>query len=140
MPVSFFKEKVRFTFRDKEKITSWILSAIRKHGAKPGQINIVFCTDPYLRKLNKSFLNHDYNTDILTFPGEEDAAGVSGEIYISVDRVKVNAGIYKVEFCDELHRVLIHGILHLLGYEDASEKQKKEMRAVEDYWLEKRNF
>jgi len=140
MPINFFKENVRFTFRDKEKINSWILRAIRKHGNKPGEINLIFCTDPFLRKMNKAYLKHDYNTDIITFPEMEENDKITGEIFISIDRVKINAGRFKVSFRDELHRVIIHGILHLLGYDDGTPKEKEEMTKMENEWLMRRGF
>lgn len=97
-------------------------------------INVVFCSDKYLLGLNKRFLNRDYFTDIITF--DTSAKGViSGEIYISIDRVIENAKNLKLSFRSELNRVIIHGILHLLGYDDSTNAQKEEMRIKEDACL-----
>jgi len=122
------------------KLPQWILKVIRKHKKHPGEVNYIFCNDRYLLKLNREYLSHETYTDIITFPTAEEKHVVSGDIYISVERVRRNAAIYKTTFSDELHRVMIHGILHLTGFSDHSAAEKKKMRSLEDEALALRNF
>ena len=100
----------------------------------------VFTNDAYLLQLNQQFLNHDTYTDILTFSLNRDQSPISGEIYISVERVKENAAKFHETFINELHRVMIHGVLHLCGYSDYNQKKKTDMRKKESAYLAKRNF
>lgn len=136
--VHFFKENIRFRFPDQEGTSRWLLRAIRSEGFTPGEINVIFCNDEMLLDMNRQFLQHDYLTDIITFDHSEDPAVVQGELYISIDRVKDNAASFEVTFLHELHRVLIHGVLHLCGYSDKSPRKKKEMTAAEDHYLKRR--
>lgn len=138
--IQFFKENIRFRFLNREEITSWISAAIRKEGFKVGAVNVIFCSDKHLRKMNKQYLQHDYNTDIITFDLTDDPAVIHGELFISIDRVKQNAATYETGFTDELHRVIIHGVLHLCGYSDKSTLKVKEMRTREDFYLKKRSW
>jgi rRNA maturation RNase YbeY len=101
-------------------------------------VAIVFVSDERLLEMNKKYLKHDYYTDILTFP--KDTYGVSGELYISIDRVKENAILEEVELKDEVHRVMAHGLLHLLGYNDKSDEEKMKMRDREVFYLNLRTF
>lgn len=113
-----------------------------------GEINYIFCNDKYLLAINKSFLNHNTLTDIITFPIEAmennsaikaKTKQINGEIYISIERVKENAKVYRIPLQNELCRVLIHGVLHLCGYGDKSPAQAKKMRVKEDYYLSRLN-
>lgn len=113
---------------------SWIQEVIRLNNHQTGHLSFVFCTDDYLLDVNKKFLNHDYYTDIITFDYNESNI-VSGDFIISIDRVKENALIHKCTFHIELYRVIIHGVLHLLGFSDKSEIQQKKMRESEDLYL-----
>lgn len=113
---------------------SWIQEVIRLNNHQTGHLSFVFSTDDYLLDVNKKFLNHDYYTDIITFDYNESDI-VSGDFIISIDRVKENALIHKCTFQIELYRVIIHGVLHLLGFSDKSEIQQKEMRESEDLYL-----
>ena len=113
---------------------SWIQEVIRLNKHQTGHLSFVFCTDDYLLDVNKKFLNHDYYTDIITFDYNESNI-VSGDFIISIDRVKENALIHKCTFHMELYRVIIHGVLHLLGFSDKSEIQQKKMRESEDLYL-----
>jgi probable rRNA maturation factor len=133
--INYFKENVTFRLSGKDAISKWIGRVVRKEGKSTGEVNFIFCNDRYLRKLNVEYLHHDYNTDIITFDNSENKNIISGDIYISVDRVKANADSYSATFADELHRVIIHGILHLIGYDDSTEKLKKQMRKKEDEYL-----
>lgn len=123
-----------FKLENEEKLSTWIQSVIQKLGFQTGEILYHFVDDASLHKLNVEFLNHDTLTDILSFDyslGKE----IHGEIFISTDRVRENAQEYKVEFSDEIHRVMIHGILHYCGIKDGSEKEASEMREKEDWAL-----
>jgi rRNA maturation RNase YbeY len=138
--INFFKEDIKFRFSDSENIFDWISKAIKNEGFQKGDINIIFCSDAYLRKMNKQYLQHDYNTDIITFETGDDPSIVNGDLFISIDRVKANSKTLKILFRDELHRVIIHGILHLCNYSDKSPKKQSEMRAQEDYYLGRRKW
>ncbi|MFN8166376.1 MAG: rRNA maturation RNase YbeY [Bacteroidia bacterium] len=132
--INFFKE-TPFRLNKQLALRKWILKAAKTEGYKIENINYIFCSDKYLRKINKQYLNHDYNTDIITFDNTMPGENLEADIFISVDRVKANAKSYNVSFDNELHRVIIHGLLHLTGYTDKSPKKAEEMRAREDYWL-----
>jgi probable rRNA maturation factor len=115
----------------KSKISDWIRKVVRREGGSLGSLNVVFCSDGYLLNINRNYLKHDYLTDIITFDYSE-GKKLSGEIYISIDRVRDNANGLKLPFEIELRRVVIHGVLHLLGYKDKSASQKKAIRNKED--------
>ena len=143
--ITYFNNEIKFCFKDKRRISAWIRNTISEESTasnslkkKPGDISIVFCADDYLRGVNKKYLSHDYFTDIITFDNSNDRA-ISGDLLISIDRVKINAEKFSQSFIDELHRVIIHGILHLLGYCDRNFSEKKEMRDKENYYLLKRD-
>lgn len=133
-PVNFFNEKHPFRLRNKTKIKAWINNTIQKEGYTLESINIIFTSDQHLLEINKEHLNHDYYTDIITFNYNEGKL-VSSDLFISIDRVKDNARTIKTTFTKEIHRVMIHGVLHLIGYNDKSEAEIKEMRSKEDYYL-----
>lgn len=117
-----------------EGCSDWLNSIVLTEGKKPGKIVYVFCTDEYLLNKNIQFLNHDTLTDVITFD-YCDANIINGDILISTDRVKENAEIFEVDFLTELHRVMAHGLLHLLGYKDKTKEDIKMMRAKENYYL-----
>jgi len=134
MLVQFFFRNIFFSLKKKSGVKKLILSVIRKEKKKAGDINFIFCSDEFLLALNKKFLKHDAFTDIITFqypPSDK----LSAEIFISIPRVKENAKKFEVSFENELHRVMIHGMLHLCGYNDKSAKQKEEIRKKENYYL-----
>ena len=112
----------------------WIQEVIRLNNHQTGHLSFVFCSDDYLLEVNKKFLNHDYYTDIITFDYNESTI-ISGDFIISIDRVKDNALTHHCAFYKELYRVIIHGILHLLGFSDKTEIQQKKMRLLEDRYL-----
>lgn len=122
--------------KDKRKVTRWIKQTIENEHKTAGDITIVLCSDEYILTTNREFLKHDYFTDIITFDYNE-GDKLSGDLLISTDTVKNNADTYKVSFVDELHRVIIHGVLHLCGYKDKSASDAKMMRAKEDFYLAK---
>ena len=113
----------------------WLKSAIIIEGKKTGDIQYVFCDDNQLLEINKTYLKHDTFTDIITFSTTDNKEVISGEIYISLDRVSENYKTHSTSFIEELNRVMIHGVLHLMGYNDHSVSEKKLMRSKEDYYL-----
>lgn len=139
--IQFFSEEIEFTLDKEDSVRNWILFVITKYEKKAGDISYIFCSDEYLLGLNKEHLQHDYYTDILTFPyAPAEASELHSDIYISIDRVKDNASSLNISFTDELHRVMIHGILHLLGFDDHGEGAQEDMRSKENQALEKREF
>lgn len=133
--IRFFPSGLKFSFRDRKKFKHFIDFIILREGKKLKTINFVFCTDLQLRKLNKAFLNHDYFTDILTFDLSENKEIIIADIYISLDRINENSKIFNISFTKELHRVMIHGLLHLCGYKDNKKIEKKKIRIIEDKYL-----
>jgi rRNA maturation RNase YbeY len=133
--INFFKEGVTFRLLKKETLRKWINSVAKKEKKKIETVNYIFCTDSYLRKMNKEYLQHDYNTDVITFDNSTVEKNISGDIFISTERVHANARQYSSVFEEELRRVMVHGLLHLLGYDDKNEKRKNEMRKMEDVYL-----
>lgn len=129
--IQFFKADVAFRFQGKSKISDWIKKVVKREGGSLTSLNIVFCSDDYLLNINRDYLNHDYLTDIITFDYSE-GKKLSGEIYISIGRVRDNANGLSIPFAIELRRVMIHGVLHLLGYKDKTASQKKAIRKKED--------
>lgn len=135
MPVHFyFKEKIRLEKRRGLKL--FLESLFLYESRSLSSLTYIFCSDDFLLSMNKEYLAHDYYTDIISFDLSESRTGpVTGEIYISVDRVKDNAKQLGVSFQQELHRVIFHGALHLCGYKDKTKPQQKEMRSKEDQYL-----
>ncbi len=127
-----------FRIKDKIKIKKWILKSIEAEKKNVNFISFNFCSDGFILELNNNALKHNYYTDIITFELNNKNENIEGDIYISVDRVKENAKILKESFTDELHRVIIHGVLHLCGYKDKSSKESKKMREKENYYLSNR--
>ena len=113
----------------------WIKNVLEAYKKTAGSIFFLFCSDEALLKINQQFLNHDYYTDVITFNQSSSENVISGEIYISVDRILANAALLKLDFSQELHRVLIHVILHLIGFNDTTERERKEMRKREQISL-----
>lgn len=132
--IQFFKADVAFRFFGRAKISKWILRVLKQEGAKLSNLNIIFCSDDYLLGINRQYLNHDFYTDIITFDYSE-KRDISGELYISIDRVKDNANSLGATFQQELNRVIIHGVLHLLGFKDKTSRQAKTIRKKEDECL-----
>ncbi len=131
MAISFSQDDIQFVLREKQRIRQWITRVVQDADKRVGEIAYVFCSDETLLRYNRQFLNHDTYTDIITFDYVSGDV-VSGDIIISVDRVRENAAQLGNPFVQELRRVLIHGVLHLLGQGDKSEKESKEMRAKEE--------
>nr|WP_297784308.1 rRNA maturation RNase YbeY [uncultured Allomuricauda sp.] len=126
-----FHFKSDLLLEDKSNYADWIDKIIESEGFQTGQVDFIFCTDEYLLQLNQEYLNHDTFTDIITFDYTDDKT-ISGDIFISTDRVEENANEFKVDSLNELRRVMSHGILHLAGYGDKSKDEVKLMREKED--------
>ncbi len=139
IPVYFFSEGIRFSPLHKKKLRLWLQSAAKKEGYSIQTLNYIFCDDNYLLSINQKYLNHHTLTDIITFDnGGEDPLTentVEGDIFISYERVKENAKKFGVQAETELKRVMIHGLLHLMGYKDKTLKDKELMRKKEDIYL-----
>jgi len=136
--IDFFSETV-FNLQNSKEVTRWISKIIANEKREEGEINYIFCDDQYLHKLNVEFLNHNTLTDIISF---DNSIGnqINGDIFISIERVKENSLIYDTVFEDELHRVIIHGILHYCGFNDKTKKDADLMRKKEDEALSQRIF
>lgn len=134
MSINFYFEEIEEFQLDLPKSSKWIKNTISKEGCRPGDITFIFCSDDYLVEINKQYLDHDYYTDIITFDYVEGNL-ISGDIFISVDRVRENAATFGVSFLNELNRILIHGVLHLLGYKDKKPEEKELMTTKEDTYL-----
>lgn len=115
-------------------LKQWITTIVENNKKEVGEISYIFCSDEQLLEINKEFLNHDYYTDIITFDYSE-ADVISGDLFISIERIKDNAKTLKTSYQEELHRVIIHGVLHLLGYKDKTEEESENMRKLEDECL-----
>jgi rRNA maturation RNase YbeY len=126
-----------FSFQNRNQLKFFVIELFAKEGFKVEHLNFVFCSDEFLLLLNKSHLNHDTYTDIITFPFSNRGEAVLADIYISVERVKENAARFSQSFQTELHRVIFHGVLHLCGYKDKIHIEKKLMREKESYYLTK---
>ncbi|NLX40584.1 MAG: rRNA maturation RNase YbeY [Bacteroidales bacterium] len=139
--INYFNEDIIFNLNDKIIISKWLRNIVSKRELTIGQLNYIFCSDSYLLEINNRFLGHDYYTDVIAFDYSSDfeiqygTNSVSGDIFISIDTVRRNAEIYKETFDKELHRVMVHGLLHLLGFDDLTPELQKEMRAEEDKTL-----
>jgi probable rRNA maturation factor len=132
--IHFFSEKTSFKLSTPRKTSNWIKKVVAAENHELHELNYIFCSDNYLLAINKEYLNHNTLTDIITFDYSSEN-GISGDIFISIPRVKENARSFGVSFDSELHRVMVHGVLHLLGYKDKSVRQKSAMRRKEDAYL-----
>lgn len=132
--IKFYAENISYRLKNKRILSSWIKEIIQREKKIPNTITFVLCDDEYLHKMNVSYLNHDTLTDIITFDYSENDI-ISGDMFISIDRVRENAVIFKKSFEDELFRVMCHGVLHLMGYKDKKASEMTAMRAKEDECL-----
>ena len=133
--IHFFYEDVDFHFTTIRKTKTWLKEVVKAENRALGELNYIFCSDGFLANVNLQYLHHNTLTDIITFDTSEDVGCIEGEIFISIDRVKENALNFKASFEDELHRVMVHGVLHLVGYSDKTSQQKRIMRKKEDAYL-----
>ena len=139
--IAFFNEDLDYTIKHKQKLREWIGFTIKAEGfTRIGELNFIFCSDEYLLSINQQYLQHDTYTDIVTFDSSEEESTISGDIFISVERTRENASKFAVSEEDELHRVIIHGVLHLCGYLDKNKEGKALMTEKENTYLAKRHF
>ena len=136
--IRYFCEDIRFTYKNKLANNRWLKMVAGSEIRKIGDINIIFCSDNYILDVNMKYLQHDYFTDIITFDYCEGKV-LSGDLFISVDSVRENSIEFGTDFGEELHRVIVHGVLHLIGYDDHTEEDKKVMRQKENYYLQMRS-
>ncbi len=139
-------QKITFNFEDlspflknRGNLRLWLQASAKKEKQRINAVNYIFCSDKHLLSINKQYLNHNYFTDVITFQ-YDDNDGVSGDIFISYDRIKENAKEFNQSISNELHRVMVHGLLHLLGYKDKNTEQQKVMKSKEDFYLSLRTF
>ncbi len=133
--IYFFLEEVSYSLKNKRKIRSWLNESVENEDFKIGVLNYIFTNDNVLLQLNKEYLRHSTLTDIITFNMAESEREISGDIYISIDRARENAREYKVALSGEIHRLIIHGVLHLMGYKDKTLEEKETMRDKEEFYL-----
>lgn len=138
--INFFEEEIQYKLKNKISLRQWIQETIQAEGFKLKELNYIFCSDAYLLQINQQYLDHDTYTDIITFDNSEEEGIIIGDIFISIERIRENAQNLKLTEADELHRVIIHGALHLLGYTDKSAVSKENMTQKEDFYLNKRSF
>ena len=146
MAVNFFIEDINYLLKNKTRIKTWLREVAKKEGAQIAKLNYIFCSDNYLLELNKKHLNHNTLTDIITFDNSASRSpslfqgggqGVVGDIFISIERITENAEKFNVSREHELHRVMVHGLLHLLGYKDKKPADKAQMTGKEDFYLKR---
>ena len=132
--IRYCSEVMKFDVKSKSLNNKWLKFVAESEIRKIGDINIIFCSDSYILDVNMKYLQHDYFTDIITFDYCEGNV-LSGDLFISIDSVRDNASFYGTEFSEELNRVMVHGVLHLIGYDDHTDSEQKMMRSKEDYYL-----
>lgn len=137
--VEYFSQDIAFKIPSPRKTAAWIKGVISREKKQLAHLNYIFCSDKYLLVVNRGYLKHDTYTDIITFDNSDVPGMVEGDIFVSIERVAENAKTRQIEFEVELHRVLVHGVLHLIGYSDKSSRQKSLMRKKEDAYLSLRH-
>lgn len=137
--VSYFTEDISFNFKERRLNSRWLKFVAESESKRLGDIAIIFCSDHYILDVNIKYLQHDYFTDIITFDYCEGNV-LSGDLFISIDSVRENAAFYQTEFSQELNRVIVHGLLHLIGYDDHTPEDIAVMRAKENYYLSQREL
>jgi len=138
--INFFNEDITLRIRDKNNLRQWISEVVQSEGQEMSNVNFIFCSDKYLHELNVNYLEHDNHTDVITFDLTDEEDVVSGDIFISYERIRENAKKFGVKITNELHRVMIHGILHLIGYQDDTKEKRAQMREFEDNHLATRSW
>ncbi len=138
--ITFFEEGISYKLKNKTAVRKWLTDTVIAEGFKLNELNYIFCSDEYLLQINQQYLDHDTYTDIITFDNSEEEGIIVGDIFISIERIKENAAKFSVTEAQELHRVMVHGALHLLGYKDKSATDKKKMTLKEDHYLAERTF
>lgn len=139
MAFNYFCEDKKFVVKQKRNITGWLKGVITYHKRTPGEISFIFCSDEQLLEINQTYLKHFYYTDVITFNYNNNDV-ISGDIYVSIDRILENSGIFGVTFEMELYRVMVHAVLHLLGFEDKTPGDKRKMTEMENHHLNEISF
>ncbi len=134
--IQFFNEDIEFGHNFLSPVPSWLTHAATDEKMIIGDLNYVFCSDNYLLEINRTYLDHDYYTDIITFDNCDQPGHIEGDIFISLDRVRENSSLHQTSFQAELLRVIIHGLLHLIGYDDRDDNSQITMRKMEDKYLD----
>jgi rRNA maturation RNase YbeY len=129
--ITFHQQGIPFQLKEKNKHKAWLRRFVETHGKRTGDIAFIFTSNELLLQMNREYLNHNYFTDVITFD-YTDESGVSGDVFISVDQVRINAGQFGTRESGELRRVMVHGVLHLLGFRDESDEEKRRMRILEE--------
>jgi rRNA maturation RNase YbeY len=133
--INFFNEDINFKLKDKTLFKAWLKKVAEKEGFRINDLNYIFCSDQYLLQINLEYLDHDTYTDIITFDNSEDESIIEGDIFVSIERIIDNSKTLNTSFDDEIKRVIIHGLLHLCGYDDKSILDKAEMRLLESKYI-----
>jgi len=134
VPKIYYKN-VKFRLRKTREIKNWIVQVIRSEEKEPGDLSFIFASDKYIKEINKEFLNHNYNTDVIAFDYKKGNV-INGEIYLGINKIRKNAVQYKNTILNEVLRVMVHGVLHIIGYDDKTEIEEKKMKKMEDIYLE----
>lgn len=132
MAINFFSEEVQFTLKERLSRKRWLKNIATNAGFKIKELNYVFCSDEYLYQMNRDYLKHETYTDIITFDNSENKGDIEGDIFVSIDRVRENAKTHTQEVETEMNRVLVHGLLHLIGYKDKTQEEAALMRLKEE--------
>jgi probable rRNA maturation factor len=140
LPIEFFCEEVEFEVSHEQEVKTWLSEIITKNSFELESLNYIFCSDEYLHQMNVDYLEHDTLTDVITFDNSDIEGVIEGDVFISIDRVVDNAASFNISVQEELHRVMAHGLLHLLGYEDKGPEKQVVMRSKEDEYLRLRKF
>lgn len=134
-PIEFFTEDIEFEVKNEQQIKEWLEKIIENHSYEIESLNYIFCSDAYLHQMNVEYLDHDTLTDVITFDNSDFSDVIEGDVFISIDRIVDNAASFHRPVEEELHRVMAHGLLHLLGFEDKTEEKQKIMREKEEECL-----
>lgn len=133
--IEFFSEDVEFEVKNEAQLKEWLFDIISKNSFELESLNFILCSDEYLHQMNLEYLQHDTLTDVITFDNSDVEGVIEGDVFISIERVKENASTFQKTTEQELHRVMVHGLLHLLGHEDKSDEKQTQMRLTEDACL-----
>ncbi|MBC3539492.1 rRNA maturation RNase YbeY [Rufibacter sediminis] len=136
LPIEFFTEEVEFEVKNEEKVKTWLSEIISKYSFELESLNYIFCSDEYLHQMNVEYLEHDTLTDVITFDNSDFEGVIEGDVFISIDRIVDNAATFNISPEEELHRVMAHGLLHLLGFDDKTPEKKELMRSKENECLD----
>ena len=133
--INFFNEDIDFKLKGKNNFKAWLKKVAEKEGFRINDLNYIFCSDQYLHKINLEYLDHDTYTDIITFDNSEEEKIIEGDIFVSIERIRENSNILNTLLEEETNRVIVHGLLHLCGYNDYSIEDKEKMRRLESEYI-----